>query len=178
MHPEGVSEYPRDNFWRPFRVLNQSTIASGGLRFASTTAYFLTAFQAAIPRFTLNAGKDARAHPSSPIATDGGIDRHERDGCSDAYEDYGQHRVAMTAVVVDAFHVRITNGRRRVRLAIAHHELFITRAINIAFHLGAIVQSDCGARFRSHAKFRNAAFCMFEVAGLLACGKDVDYRYQ
>src|SRR6266404_10072 len=48
---------------------------------------------------------------SSLVAKDRTEDGCDRNGGSDAYEDNGQLRVSMTAVVVDVLHVRITNGR-------------------------------------------------------------------
>src|SRR2546421_1534183 len=85
--------------------------------------------------------------PSAFVAKDGAEDCCDCNRRSNAYEDYGQHRVSMTAVVIHALHVCVMNGRRGVSLTIAHHELFIAGAVNIALHLRAIVQCDGGARF-------------------------------
>ena len=45
-HPERVSE----KRWRPSGVRTTWALLSGGLRYAATTGYYLTALQAEIPR--------------------------------------------------------------------------------------------------------------------------------
>src|SRR5256714_6283435 len=103
-------------------------------------------------------GRDARTPSLSLVAQDSAEHGGYCDRCSNAYENHGQLRVSMTAVVVYALHVRVTNGCGCVGLAIAHDKVFIAGAVNIALHFSAIVQRDGRARFRSHAQIRNAAF--------------------
>src|SRR2546429_1699653 len=65
-------------------------------------------------------GRDARTPSSSLVAQDSAEHGGYCDRCSNAYENHGQLRVSMTAVVVYALHVRVTKGCGCVGPAIAH----------------------------------------------------------
>ena len=122
-------------------------------------------------RFALNAlntGKDAGRSPTSIVAgnrTEDGRNCHRR---ANGYEDHGQHRVAMPSIVIDVLHVCITNGCGSVGLAIAHDEIFIAGAVNIALHFRAIIQRDRRARFRADAEFGDVFFAFSTLAASLA----------
>src|SRR5437870_3101484 len=88
---------------------------------------------------------------SSFVSSNRTEDGRECNRRSNADEDYRQHRVPMPSIVIDVLHVGITYGGCRVGLAIAHDKLFIAGAMNVTLYFDAAVQSDGGARFRSHA---------------------------
>ena len=90
--------------------------------------------------------EEAAIH-STLVAKNRKVYRGERHGGADADGDQNIPRQRVAAVVIDLFHVRITNAGGRVGLSIADHEVFIAGAVNITLYFRAIVERDRRAGF-------------------------------